>query len=194
MKPTDVQLPDDLRELWEQLVRLRAALRDETWHRFGRVNPSYEDLFDWKEKGAFVRGNNVTVYDSTTVVGDVAIGDNTWIGPFCSLDGTGGLAIGSYCSISAGTHIQTHDTVRYAVSGGRLPYEYAPVRIGDCCFIGVNAVILKGVTIGAHSIVGAGAVVTHDIEPYSIVAGVPARKIGTVVDDGETVRLELENR
>ena len=175
MKPSDLELDDDLRRLWEQLIRLRGALRDETWRRFSRVNPSYEDLFDWKEKGAFVRGENVTMYDSTTVVGNVTIGDNTWIGPFCSLDGTGGLTIGSYCSISAGTHIQTHDTVRYAVSGGRAPYDYAPVTIGDCCFLGVNTVVLKGVNVGAHSVVAAGAVITANVEPYSIAAGVPAR-------------------
>jgi acetyltransferase-like isoleucine patch superfamily enzyme len=191
MKPSDLQLDDDLRRLWEQLIRLRDALRDETWRRFSRVNPSYEDLFDWKEKGAFVRGSGVTVYDSTTIVGNVAFGDHTWVGPFCSLDGTGGLTIGSYCSVSAGTHIQTHDTVRYAVSGGKAPYEYAAVSIGDCCFLGVNSVVLKGVTIGAHSVVAAGAVVTSDVDPYSIVAGVPARRIGTVRLDGDNVELDV---
>lgn len=192
MKPSDLDLDDDLRRLWEQLIRLRGVLRDETWRRFSRVNPSYEDLFDWKEKGAFVRGVDVTLYDSTTVVGDVAIGDHTWIGPFCSLDGTGGLTIGRYCSVSAGTHIQTHDTARYAVTGGRAPYDFGPVTIGDCCFLGVSSVVLKGVTIGAHSVVGAGAVVTADVAPYSIVAGVPARRIGLVVIDGENVAFDVE--
>lgn len=192
MKPSDLDLDDDLRRLWEQLIRLRGVLRDETWRRFSRVNPSYEDLFDWKEKGAFVRGVDVTLYDSTTVVGDVAIGDHTWIGPFCSLDGTGGLSIGRYCSVSAGTHIQTHDTARYAVTGGRAPYDFGPVTIGDCCFLGVSSVVLKGVTIGAHSVVGAGAVVTADVTPYSIVAGVPARRIGLVVIDGENVAFDVE--
>ena len=191
MKPSDLDLDPQLRELWERLIALRTALRDETRRRYSRVNPSYEDLFDWKEKGAFVGGENVTVYDSTTVVGDVTIGDQTWIGPFCSLDGTGGLTIGRYVVISAGTHVQTHDTVRFAVTGGKAPYEYAPVAIGDCTFIGVNCAILKGVTIGGHSVIGAGAVVTHDVEPYSIVAGVPARRIGTVRIDGDQVFFDI---
>ena len=49
------------------------------------------------------------------------------------------------------------------------------MRIGAWADIGVNAVILPGVTVGKGAIVGAGAVVTHDVEPFSIVAGVPAR-------------------
>jgi acetyltransferase-like isoleucine patch superfamily enzyme len=50
-----------------------------------------------------------------------------------------------------------------------------PVRIGAWADIGVNAVILPGVTVGKGAIVGAGAVVTQDVEPFSVVAGVPAR-------------------
>ena len=53
--------------------------------------------------------------------------------------------------------------------------EIRPVRIGAWADIGVNAVILPGVTVGKGAIVGAGAVVTQDVEPFSVVAGVPAR-------------------
>jgi acetyltransferase-like isoleucine patch superfamily enzyme len=52
-----------------------------------------------------------------------------------------------------------------------------PVRVGFAADIGMNASLLPGVTIGAHAIVGAGAVVTHDVPEYAIVAGVPAREI-----------------
>ncbi len=53
--------------------------------------------------------------------------------------------------------------------------EIKPVRIGAWADIGTNATILPGVTIGKGAIVGAGAVVTHDVEPFAVVAGVPAR-------------------
>ena len=57
-------------------------------------------------------------------------------------------------------------------------HEKAPVVIGSDVWIGANAVILPGVTVGAGTIIGAGAIVTADTEPYSIIGGVPARKIG----------------
>jgi len=167
---------------------------DYTKKKYDRINPFNEDIFDWKEKGTFCGGKNVVIYDSTTIVGDVEIGDNTWIGPFCSLDGTGKLKIGEYCSISAGTQILTHDTVKYALSGGKHEYEYSPVIIGDCCFIGVHSIILKGVKLGNHCLVGANSVVNKSFEDFSIVAGVPGRKIGKVEIKAEKVELCYFNK
>jgi len=175
-------LSPHLEALLRDLRELHIHLREETFSKYKRINPFYEDLFDWKERGSFWvnEEKDITIYNSTTVVGDVVIGDHTWIGPFVSLDGSGGIKIGEYCSISAGCHILTHDTVKWALSGGKEPYDYAPVHIGDCCFFGVHAVVTKGVTIGDHCLIAAGAVVTKDVPPFSIVGGVPAKKIGEV--------------
>lgn len=65
----------------------------------------------------------------------------------------------------------------------------APIRIGDCCFIGGGAMVMPGVTIGDRSIVAAGAVVTEDVAPRTIVAGSPARVIRTGIDVGKRGRL-----
>jgi acetyltransferase-like isoleucine patch superfamily enzyme len=181
----DVKLDEELESLWRQLKRLHRALRDHTYKRYSRVNPFVENLFDWKEKGEFFGGKNVTIYDSTTIVGDVKIGDHTWIGPFCSLDGTAGLVIGRYCSISLGCQLLTHDTVKWALSGGKMSYEYANTKIGDCCFLGSYTVISKGVTIGNHCLIAAGAVVTKDVGDFIIAGGVPARPIGRVHLDSQ---------
>jgi acetyltransferase-like isoleucine patch superfamily enzyme len=178
-------------ELWE----LHRRLREQTLHAHTRINPFVEDLFDWKERGASWpgAGKGVTIYNSTTVVGDVTIGDETWIGPYCSLDGTGGLRIGHHCSISLGCQLLTHDTAKWALSGGIADYERAPTVIGDCCFLGTLAVVTKGVTIGDHCLAAAGAVVTADVAPNTIVAGVPARPIGRVsVGDGGDVELRYD--
>ena len=108
------------------------------------------------------------------------------------LDGTGGLRIGRYCSIATGAQVQTHDTVKWAISGGALGYEYSPVTIEDQCFIGAHAVVTRGVTVGTGTLVAAGAVVTRDVPAFSIVAGVPAKVVGRVHIDGDEVRLEFE--
>lgn len=188
-------LSEDSKKLLKQLRILALELRKNTLEKYNRANPFMEDVIDWHTKAMDAMGNyTVTVYDSTTIVGNVSIGPSTWIGPFCSIDGTGGLDIGEGCNISAGVHIQTHDTVRKCVSGGKMDIDYAPVSIWDYVFIGVGATILKGVTIGPHSVVAAGAVVTKDVPACAIVGGVPAKRIGTVFfDENGKVKLNYDN-
>jgi acetyltransferase-like isoleucine patch superfamily enzyme len=70
--------------------------------------------------------------------------------------------------------------------------DRAPVTIGDRVFIGANAVVMMGVTIGESSIVAAGAVVTEDVPAFTVVGGVPARRIGRVTVEGTEVRIEHE--
>lgn len=175
------------RQLLEDLGEIRRFLRNETLETYQRINPFFEDLSDWHEKGlAWTQDDReVTIYESTTVVGDVTIGRGTWIGPFCSLDGTGGLTIGEHCSISLGCQLLSHDTARWALSGGRSSYEHAPTSVGDHCFLGTHAIITKGTVIGDRCLIAAGAVITTDVEDGSIMAGIPARRIGHVEVDAD---------
>jgi len=106
------------------------------------------------------------------------IGENTFIGPFTFIDSK--VKIGKECSISIAAVILSHDTSFYHVTEGKVPKEERETVIEDYCAIGANAAILPGVLIGHNSIVGAGAIVTHNVEPYSIVVGNPAKKIGKV--------------
>jgi acetyltransferase-like isoleucine patch superfamily enzyme len=185
---------DRLDQLHGDLRALHERLRSQTLAEYRRINPFTEDLFDWKERGrAWTKDDRgVTIYDSTSVTGEVEIGEETWVGPFCSLDGTGGLSIGHHCSISSGCELISHDTIRWALSGGTEDYEYARTRIGDCCFLGSRVVITKGVTVGDRCVIAAGAVVTEDVPELSIVAGVPARRIGTVRLEGEKISLDYD--
>lgn len=179
-------------ELLADLRALQEHLRAGTRARHGRLNPFTEDLVDWAERGRYWTGEDrgVTLYGSTTVVGDVEIGEGTWIGPFCSLDGTGGLRIGAHCSISLGVQLLSHDTVRWALTGGRGGAQRAPTRVGDRCFLGSHAVVGKGVTIGDGCVIGAGAVVVADVPDGAIAVGVPARVAGRARVDGDDVVLE----
>lgn len=114
------------------------------------------------------------------IMGEPEIGEGTWIGPFCLIDGSGGLTIGEGCDIAAGVHVYTHSTAARCVTGRSVEVEQRPVRIGSKTFVGAQAVILMGVTIGDGCVIGAGAVVTTDVPDGSCVIGVPARVVGTV--------------
>ncbi|HUP59824.1 MAG TPA: acyltransferase [Thermoanaerobaculia bacterium] len=172
------------------LEHLRAAMRE----RYDRDLPLDELLSDrWERARRLGFGEGTSIYHSSYVFGSVKVGRNTWIGPFTLLDGSGGLEIGSTCSISAGVQIYTHDTVRWAVSGGNAEPERAPVKIGDACYIGSQTVIAKGVTIGEHSVIGSCSFVNRDIPPYTVAFGAPCRPIGRVVISADgNVELEMD--
>lgn len=164
-----------------KLDALYRNLQSKMNHQWKRDLPFEELLFDrWSRAKHLGFGKEASIYHNSYVYGKVKVGKKTWIGPFTLLDGTGGLSIGSFCSISAGVQIYTHDTVAWALSGGKAKYDYAPVRIGDQCFIGSQSVIAKGVSIGRCSLIGAGSFVGKDIPAFTIAAGVPARPIGRV--------------
>lgn len=161
--------------------KLLRSRRDSMLHDFHRVLPANELLGDRWEKARYLNfGDGSSIYDSSLVFGEVKVGRNTWIGPFTILDGTGSLTIGSHCSISAGVHIYTHNTVRWALSGGKDPYEYKGVTIGDSCFIGPHSTIQNGVTIGKHCAVSANSFVNQDVPDFTIVGGNPAQRLGRV--------------
>ena len=166
-----------LKLLFERYENLRSRMRE----RWQRDLPFDELLFDrWERARTLGFGKGSSVYHNSYIYGDVQVGENTWIGPYTLLDGSGGLAIGSYCSISAGVQIYTHDTVKWALTGGRAGYERAPVVIGDCCYVGSQTVIAKGVTVGNHCVIGACSFVNRDIPPYSVAFGTPCRVTGRI--------------
>lgn len=127
----------------------------------------------------------------------IAIGDRCYIGAshiVCAEY----VAIGNDVIISWGVTIVDHNShaldwadrandVLEWKSGEKdwLKVRSKPVRIGDKAWIGFNASILKGVTIGEGAVVGAGAVVSRDVPPYSVAVGNPARVIGTI--DGDSI-------
>jgi len=146
--------------------------------RHQRVLPFGEYFNDRWEKAKYLGfGKNSSVYDSVVVIGKVYVGCNTWIGPNVILDGSGGITIGANCSISGGVQIYSHDSVDWAISGGKEGYQYEKTKIGDNCYIGPNVIISKGVVIGDRCIVGANSFVNCDVPDDSKVYGNPARLV-----------------
>lgn len=119
----------------------------------------------------------------TWIFGNPVIEDNVWIGAFCLIDGGYDvLKIGRGSQISSGAQILTHNTVKRTISERNYHLiDNAPTEIGEFSFIGTNAVILMGSKIGHHSVVGAGAVIKEfsEFPPYSLILGVPAKRVGS---------------
>ena len=152
----------------------------------------------WKMGRANLFDGRVHVH---SIGGDVTVGSNIRFGPEVNIMAATGaaLTIGNGCSINQGTYILARERVSIGAHcligeyvsirdhdhGWRDPavlirdQGYVPkaVQIGRDVWIGRNAAIMKGVTIGDGAVVAANAVVTKDVEPYTVVAGVPAKVI-----------------
>ncbi len=166
------ELLGNLKGFWQERRRAVDA-------KFRRTLPFGDYVVDrWEKARELGFGEGTSIYDSALVLGEVRVGANTWIGPGVVLDGSGGLSIGSHCSISAGVQVYSHDTVRWALSGGSAPSERSPTSIGNNCYIGPLTVIARGVTIGDGCVIGAHSLVLHDIPAGSKAFGSPCRVVG----------------
>ena len=158
-------------------IRLLAPLyqhrgRHSVIHHSARMDtPPYRkfSLGDYSVIESFACINNA--------VGDVMIGDHTRIGLHNTIIGP--VLIGSHVNLAQGITVTAlnHNFEDFEKRIDEQGVSTSTVIIEDDIWIGANAVVLPGVTIGHHSVVAAGAVVTKDVPPHSLVAGVPAKVI-----------------
>ncbi len=170
----------DARPRW--YIRMLAPLYQ---HR-GRGSKIYCSVrMDTPPYRSFSIGRHSVIEDFCCInnaVGDVVIGDNTRIGLHNTIIGP--VTIGSHVNLAQGITV-TALNHNYADGTHRIDEQgisTSPVDIADDVWVGANAVILPGVTIGRHSVVAAGAVVTNDVPPFSLVGGVPARVLKTLAE------------
>jgi acetyltransferase-like isoleucine patch superfamily enzyme len=138
-------------------------------------------------------GQCITFYPGVSIRGNgrLSIGNQSSI--------NSGVIFGLTCDLTLGSHVLVGDQVSFRTAD----HEYrdpeipiveqgerrGPIVVGDDVWIGANATVLRGVTIGHGAIVGANSVVTRDVAPFSIVGGVPARVIGHRGDARSSVML-----
>lgn len=125
--------------------------------------------------------DNVIIHFGAEIRGhhQVKIGRYTHIGDNCILDARrGGITIGENVNFSSQVHLWTGQHDYNDPFFRSNPSKRGPILIGDRAWIGPNVTILHSVTIGEGAVVAAGAVVTKDVKPYTLVGGVPAKYIG----------------
>ena len=132
--------------------------------------------------GRIVLGRDVRIRDEAilwTCGGEIVVGDRVVIGPRCILCGYGGLRIGDSAMIApcVQMYAQNHGMAGHSDMIDQ-PSTGRGITIGRACWIGANAIILDGVTVHKGAVIGAGAVVTHDVPEYEEWAGNPAKPIG----------------
>jgi acetyltransferase-like isoleucine patch superfamily enzyme len=138
-------------------------------------------------RDCLIEGYLVTERDHSRL----CIGNNVYIGNQTVIDCTSSIEIEDDVLVSYRCVVSDHDghSIRYSIRRHDLKnhnwnaVECAPVKICRGAWVGAHAIILKGITIGEGAIIGAGAVVTHDVQAWTIVAGNPATFIRRICED-----------
>ena len=150
-------------------------------------------VYGYRDKdGKYLRTCRIA---STAKISDkrnLTIGDNVWINHYVRIDTTGCVEIGEGCQIGYGACILSHSShIAIRLCGKeymrlnpeeRAGYLFGRVKIGAYTFVGGGCYIMPGVTIGKGCVIGVNSVVTKDVPDFSIVAGSPAKIIGSTLE------------
>lgn len=121
-------------------------------------------------------GKNVNIEHGARFDSDVSIGDNSGIGIHCLVTGKSVIGadvmMGPECIFYSRNHANASADIPMIRQGFE---QEKPITVGDDVWFGARVIVLPGVTIGSHCIIGAGAVVTKDVPDYAVVGGNPAR-------------------
>lgn len=148
------------------------------WNTFFCRIPSYwTRRFILRHLYQMTLSNNTNIHSRVTLFNPwrIVAGNGSNVQMMSFLDGRGGITIGSNTDITIGVKIFSEDHNPQSSGYETRP---RPVMIGNDVFIGSFAIILPGISVGDGAVIGAGSVVTKNVEEYSIVAGNPARRIG----------------
>lgn len=165
--------------------------QEPTVHETAKVKNS--TLGEWTELAEGVYFHNSTLGDYSYVMQHSQI-MGAEIGKFCSIASFVRLNPGNHPLWRPTSHHMTYRAEAYGLGKNDQEFfewrESHPVKLGHDVWLGHNVTVLAGVTIGNGAAVGAGAVVTHDVAPYTVVVGVPAKPLKMRFDDQTIERLE----
>jgi maltose O-acetyltransferase len=171
-------------------VPVRTAVCDYLVELFMAITP--HDPLSNRIKRSLMRWRGATIGARPKIWRDVwvddyrrlTIGDDVSIGKSAMLQCIGTITVGNQVMIAHGSQIVSAGH-RVPAAGGSMRFsglDVAPIVIEDGAWIGGGAIVLPGVTVGRGAVIAAGAVVTKDVEPYTIVGGIPAVVIGSRAD------------
>jgi acetyltransferase-like isoleucine patch superfamily enzyme len=136
---------------------------------------------------------NNSVIASYTYIGKNCLIQNTTIGKFCSIANDVAIGLGEHPTDKFSTSplfYRKNNPIKIQLLEKDLGFnEYESIAIGNDVWVGTRALIMNGVKIGTGAIIAANAVVTHDVPPYAVVGGSPARIIKYRFDDSEIANL-----
>ena len=152
---------------------------DVIWRVFAATTPRWM-LNGWR--AALLRAFGARIGKGARVNGDarvwnpknVTVGDRSWIGSGANLYSVAPITVGNDAVISEDAFVCTAE---HDIASPAFELKTAPITIGDMAWIGARAIVLPGRKVGEGAVVAAGSVVTHDVEPWTVVAGNPARVI-----------------
>ena len=154
------------------------------WGNIGKNSRVVKPMRIINRRKIFI-GNDVIILNGARMEtwdnGEIHIGDGTSIEQGCHIIATDTLTIGKDCMLSAWIYIADCNHIYNSDMKLRdAGLKTMKTRVGNNVFIGIGAKIMPGVTIGDHAVIGANAVVTHDIPGYQIWGGVPAKFISEI--------------
>jgi phosphonate metabolism protein (transferase hexapeptide repeat family) len=171
--------------------RVRSLSPEPTLHE--PVQLTDATLGEWTEIRADTRLSHSTIGDYTYLMERVQT-DYTTLGKFGNVASDARLGPTNHPIDRPTAHHFTYRAAMYGLGEDEDSiFEWRadqPVEVGHDVWIGHNATVLPGTTVGNGAVVGAGAVVAHDVEPYTIVAGVPAEPVGRRFDEATAARIE----
>ena len=149
--------------------------------------PLHGDVLEMLREGRLVLGANVLfepgVWLTAPAPGRIEVGEGTFLNQNVMVAAVEQVSIGAHCMLANGCFVSDGNH-RYDDPHKPVPWQgftsNGPTRIGDNCWLGAHVVVTSGVTIGERCVIGSNSVVTHDLEPFTIAAGAPARPLRTI--------------